>query len=433
MTRISRRDFATAAATAAAAGAAGTAALAGFAPAVLGQARARARVVVVGGGFGGATTAKYLRALDKNVQVTLVEPAQTFYTCPFSNLVLAGLRTMPSIAHNYNVLRSKHGVNVVHSAATKVDPAKKTVTLAGGQTLPYEKLVLSPGVDMNWGAIAGYDEKASELLPHAWKAGPQTALLRRQLEAMKDGGVFVIAVPGEPFRCPPGPYERVSLIAHYLKTKKPKSKILILDSKDSFSKQGLFLGGWKALYDGMIEWVPLSKDGKVVKVDPKTKSLECELGTKHKGDVVNVVPPQKAGAIAMAAGVNQGDWCPINPTTFESTKQKDIHVIGDASIAAPMPKSGFSASTQGKVVAAAIVAMLQGKEPATPSFANTCYSLVGPDYGISVANVFVVKDGKLTIAPGGGLSPAQADADFRKAEARYAESWYKANTAEVWG
>ena len=393
----------------------------------------RARVVVVGGGFGGATTAKYLRLLDKNLQVTLVEPSITFYTCPFSNLVLGGIRKMEDIGHGYAVLRNRHGVNVVHATATKVDAAKKTVTLATGATLQYDKLVLSPGIEFKWGAIAGYDEKASDALPHAWKAGPQTILLRRQLEAMRDGGVFVIAAPSDPFRCPPGPYERVSMIAHYLKTKKPKSKILILDAKEQFSKQGLFMGGWKELYGGMIEWVPLSKDGKVVKVDAKTRTLECELGAKHKGDVVNVVPPQKAGAIAAAAGVVQGDWCPINPATFESTLQKDIHVIGDASIAAPMPKSGFSASSQGKVTAAAIVAMLQGKEPTSPSFANTCYSVVGPDYGISVANVFVVKDGKLAAAPGGGVSPAQADAAFRKAEARYAESWYKANAAEVWG
>ena len=425
MSDLSRREFAL--------GLGGALALTGVAGPALGQAARRARVVVVGGGFGGATAAKYLRLLDKNIQVTLVEPAQIFYTCPFSNLVLGGLRTMQSIAHNYNALRTKHGANVVHSTATKVDAAKKTVTLANGQTLPYDKLVLSPGIDFKWGAIAGYDEKASQMLPHAWKAGPQTALLRRQLEAMKDGGRFIIACPADPFRCPPGPYERVSMIAHYFKTKKPKSKILILDAKEAFSKQGLFMGGWNALYDGMIEWVPLSKDGKVVKVDPKTKQLECELGAKHKGDVVNVVPPQKAGAIAMAAGVAQGDWCPVNPATFESTLQKDIHVIGDASIAAPMPKSGFSASSQGKVTAAAIVAMLQGKAPAIPSFANTCYSMVGLDYGISVANVFVVKDGKMGVAPGGGVSPAQADAAFRKAEARYAESWYKANAAEVWG
>jgi len=425
MSDFSRREFGLGLA-----GVAGAAALAGPAAS---QAAKRARVVVVGGGFGGATAAKYIKTLDRSVIVTLVEPNPVFYTCPFSNLVLGGLKTMQNIAHNYDALRVKHGVNVMATTATKVDPAKKTVTTASGVVLQYDKLVLSPGIDFKWNAIAGYDEKAPDLLPHAWKAGPQTILLRRQLEAMKDGGVFVIAVPPDPFRCPPGPYERVSMVAHYLKTKKPKSKILILDAKENFSKQGLFMGGWKALYDGMIEWVPQSKDGRVTKVDPKTKQLECELGAKHKGDVVNVVPPQKAGAIAMAAGVAQGDWCPVNPATFESTLQKDIHVIGDASIAAPMPKSGFSASSQAKVAAAAIVAMLQGKQPATPSFANTCYSLVGPDYGISVANVFVVKDGKMAAAPGGGVSPAQADAAFRKAEAQYAESWYRANAAEVWG
>jgi sulfide dehydrogenase [flavocytochrome c] flavoprotein chain len=300
--------------------------------------------------------------------------------------------------------------------------------------LQYDKLVLSPGVDFKWGAIAGYDEKAAAVLPHAWKAGEQTVLLRRQLEAMKDGGTVIISAPAEPFRCPPGPYERVSMIAHYLKTKKPKSKILVLDAKESFSKQGLFTAGWKALYDGMIEWVPQSKDGEVIKVDVKTKEVECKLGTKHKGDVVNIVPPQKAGAIAAAAGVAQPDWCPINPATFESTLQKDIHVIGDASIANPMPKSGFSASSQAKVVAAVIVALLQGKTPPSASYANTCYSLVGPDYGISVAAVYKVQDGKMAaVAGAGGVSPAQADAAFRKAEARYGESWYKANAAEVWG
>jgi sulfide dehydrogenase [flavocytochrome c] flavoprotein subunit len=425
MSDFSRREFGL--------GLAGIAGATALAAPAASQAAKRARVVVVGGGFGGATAAKYIKLLDRSVIVTLVEPNPVFYTCPFSNLVLGGLKTMQNIAHNYDALRVKHGVNVMATTATKVDPAKKTVTTAGGVVLQYDKLVLSPGIDFKWNAIAGYDEKAPDALPHAWKAGPQTILLRRQLEAMKDGGTFVISVPADPFRCPPGPYERVSMVAHYLKTKKPKSKILILDAKENFSKQGLFMGGWKALYDGMIEWVPLSKDGKVVKVDPKTKQLESDLGAKHKGDVVNVVPPQKAGAIAMAAGVAQGDWCPINPATFESTLQKDIHVIGDAAIAAPMPKSGFSASSQAKVVAAAIVAMLQGKQPATPSFANTCYSVVGPEYGISVANVFVVKDGKMTMAPGGGVSPAQADAAFRKAEAQYADSWYRANAAEVWG
>ncbi len=425
MTEISRRGFA--------AGLGGAVALAGLGGSAFAQGAAkRARVVVIGGGWGGATAAKFVRLIDKNVQVTLVEPTATYYTCPFSNLVLGGLKTMANIAQNYNALR-KAGVTIAQDMAAKVDPAKKTVTLRGGAALPYDKLVVSPGIDMKWGAIAGYDEKAAETIPHAWKAGAQTILLKKQLDAMKDGGLFVISAPADPFRCPPGPYERVSMIAHYFKTKKPKSKILILDAKENFSKQGLFMGGWKALYGGMIEWVALSKDGKVVKVDAKSKEVECELGAKHKPDVLNVVPPQKAAAIVAAAGVAQGDWCPINAATFESTLQKDVHVIGDASISAPMPKSGFSASSQAKVTAAAIVAMLQGREPATPSFANTCYSVIGPDYGISVANVYVVKDGKMAVAPGGGVSPAEADAAFRKAEARYAEGWYRSNIAEAWG
>ncbi len=428
MSNISRRDFAL--------GIGGAVTLSGIAPSAFAQTAAakRARVVVVGGGFGGATVAKYLRLLDKSIQVTLVEPSQLFYTCPFSNLVLGGLKTIDFITHNYTALRTKHGVTVLHTTATRVDPAKKTVSLANGQTLQYDKLVLSPGIDLKWGAIAGYDEPAAQLAPHAWKAGAQTLLLRRQLEAMKDGGTFVMSAPADPFRCPPGPYERVSMVAHYLKAKKPKSKILVLDAKENFSKQGLFTAGWKQLYGTMIEWVPLSKDGKVTKVDAKGKQVECELGAKHKGDVFNIIPPQKAGAIAAAAGVTQGDWCPINAATFESTLQKDIHVIGDASIAAPMPKSGFSASSQGKVTAAVIVALLQGKTPPTASYANTCYSLVGTDYGISVAAVYRADGAKMIQVPGsGGVSPADGDAAFRKAEARYGESWYKANAAEVWG
>jgi sulfide dehydrogenase [flavocytochrome c] flavoprotein subunit len=425
MTRISRRRFSQAFA--------GSLGIAGV-PWVARAQAARGRVVVIGGGFGGAATAKYIRMLDGNVQVTLIEPSRTFYTCPFSNLVLGGLKQMADIAHSYDALRSKWGATVTHDTATAVDPVRKTVTLAAGAVLPYDKLVLSPGIDIKWGAIAGYDEKAAERIPHAWKAGPQTVLLRQQLEAMPDGGLFVLSSPANPFRCPPGPYERVSMIAHYFKTAKPRSKILILDAKENFSKQGLFMAGWKALYDGMIEWVPLGKDGKVVKVDPATREVEGELGAKHKPDVLNIVPPQKAAAIAIAAGVAQGDWCPINPLTFESTMQKDIHVIGDASVAAPMPKSGFSASSQGKVVAAAIVAMLGGKEPQGASYANTCYSLVGPNYGISVADVYKAEAGKMVQVPNaGGVSPANVPPEFRQAEARYAESWYRTNTAEVWG
>jgi NADPH-dependent 2,4-dienoyl-CoA reductase/sulfur reductase-like enzyme len=429
MTDLSRRTFGLA-------GAAGLASLAALMPghAFAQGATRRFRVVVVGGGFGGATTARYLKLLDPGIAVTLVEPSPNFVTCPFSNLVLGGLKTMPQITHSYAGVR-RAGVQVVHDSATKVDAEKKTVTTRGGMTLAYDRLVLSPGIDLRWNAIAGYDEKAAEVMPHAWRAGPQTALLKRQLEAMKDGGTFCLVAPADPFRCPPGPYERVSMVAHYLKTKKPKSKILVLDAKESFSKQGLFMEGWKALYGGMIEWVPLSKDGKIVKVDPKTRQLEGELGAKHTPDVVNLVPPQRAGAIAAAAGVADGSgWCPVNPATFESTLKKDIHVIGDAAIAAPMPKSGFSASSQGKVVAAVIAAAAQNKPAPAASYANTCYSLVGVDYGISIAAVYRVEGGKMTaVAGAGGVSPTGAPAEFRKLEAQYGEGWYRSQVADSWG
>jgi sulfide dehydrogenase [flavocytochrome c] flavoprotein subunit len=394
----------------------------------------KGRVVVIGGGFGGATAAKYVRTLDPGIEVTLVEPAQTFYTCPFSNYVLAGFKTMNDIAHGYGPLRDRHGVRVVHDTATAIDPTVRTVKLAGGGTLSYDKLVVSPGIDIRWNALEGYDEAAAEIMPHAWKAGPQTMLLRRQLEAMPDGGLVILTPPANPFRCPPGPYERTAMIAHYLKTTKPRSKILVLDAKDQFSKQGLFLAGWKAVYGDMIEWVPLSKDGKVVRVMPKEMTVVSEFGQQHKANVVNVIPPQLAGKIARDSGLaNQTGWCAVNPATFESTAHKDVHVIGDASIAGAMPKSGFAANSQGKVAALAIVNALNGREPAAPTFVNTCYSLIAPDYGISVADVYRVTPQGIAAAPNaGGVSPANADASFRRAEALYAESWYASMSREIW-
>lgn len=395
---------------------------------------AAGRVVVVGGGFGGATAAKYIKRRNPDIAVTLIEANKRFYTCPFSNLYLGGLRDFESIGHSFDELTGEYGVELVTDWAEDVDGDAHTLTLASGDVLEYDKLVLSPGIDIRWGAIEGYDEAASELVPHAWKAGPQTQLLRSQLEAMEDGGTFILSSPTDPFRCPPGPYERVSLIANYFKTHKPNSKIIILDSKDAFSKQGLFQAGWDALYGDMIEWVSASNDGRVIRVDAAAGEVETEFGTIHKADVLNVVPPQKAGAIADAAGVtNEGGWAPVHAETFESQLVADVHVIGDASVAAPMPKSGFSANAQGKVAAAAIVAALAGEEVATPSWANTCYSLVGPEYGISVANVYLIADGQIGVADGGGVSPAEADADFRRREAVYAAGWYDAISNDTWG
>jgi len=425
MTALSRRQFNLLFGATAAAGA-----LTGCA-----TAQARPKVVVVGGGFGGATAARYLKLMDANLDVTLVEPNREFYTCPFSNLVLGGLKQMADIRHTYDGLRGKHGVTVVHEAAAAIDPAQKTVRLSGGGTLPYDRLIVSPGVDLRWNAIQRYDEAAAEKMPHAWKAGAQTTLLRRQLEAMPDGGTFIMVAPADPFRCPPGPYERASMIAHYFKTAKPRSKILILDAKDAFSKQGLFMEGWRALYPGMIEWVKAADDGKVGAVDAESMTVETDFGVVHKGNVVNVIPPQRAGAIAQQAGLaDRSGWCPVDPATFESKLHPGIYVVGDATIAAPMPKSGFSANSQGKIAAAAIVAGLKGQAAPSPSYANTCYSMVGPDYAISIAAVYRAVNGQMTAVPNsGGVSPMGADANFRMQEARYAEGWYASITQDMFG
>lgn len=393
---------------------------------------AAGKVVVIGGGFGGATAARYVKLRNSAIDVTLIEPSKTFYTCPFTNLYLAGLRTFGQQGHDYDDLRAL-GVKVVHDVASAVDPGTKKVRLAGGQVLAYDKLLLSPGIDFRWNALEGYDEAASQLAPHAWKAGAQTILLKKQLEAMPDGGTFLMVAPANPFRCPPGPYERTSMVAHYLKHHKPKSKIVILDSKDAFSKQGLFQDGWNQVYGDLIEWVPLAKDGKVVRVDAKNLTVETEFGQIHKADVLNIIPPQKAGAIAELAGVtNQSGWVPVKPQTFESELVPDIYVVGDATVAAPMPKSGFSANAQAKVAAAAIVNALADEPAVQASFSNTCYSLIAPDYGISVAHLYTLREGKLAEASG-GVSPRNADANFRKLEAQHGEAWYNAIALDTWG
>ena len=294
--------------------------------------------------------------------------------------------------------------------------------------------MIAPGVDLRWDALPGYDEAAAEQMPHAWQAGEQTLLLRRQLEAMDDGGLVVIAPPANPYRCPPGPYERASLIAYYLKARKPRSKVLILDAKDAFSKQRLFLDAWKQLYPGMIEWVPLSGGGEVVAVEPATRTLVTDFD-RHRADVANVIPPQRAGHIAIAAGVaDRTGWCPIDPVSFESTLQPGIHVIGDAALAGAMPKSAFAANAQAKCCAAAVAALLDGRAPAPPKLINACYSIVAPDYAISVAGVYHAAAGQLAeVAGAGGTSPLDAPRSQRAREAEYAAAWFRTITAEAFG
>jgi NADPH-dependent 2,4-dienoyl-CoA reductase/sulfur reductase-like enzyme len=391
------------------------------------------KVVVVGGGFAGASAARALKKANPAITVTLVEANPTFTACPFSNGVIAGLRPLRAQQFNYEKL-GEAGISLAFQAAAGVDAQGKSVTLSGGTKLPYDRLIMAPGVDLRWDGLPGYTERTADIMPHAWKAGEQTLLLRSQLEAMEDGGTVVIVAPANPFRCPPGPYERASLIAHYLKTKKPKSKVIILDAKDAFSKQRLFLNAWAALYPDHIEWVSLSKGGKVNAVDAATKTLKTDFAD-HKADVANVIPPQQAAAIAQTAGVaDRSGWCPVDPVTFESKLVPNIHVLGDAAIMGAMPKSAFSANAQAKVCAAAVADLLAGKTPPEPRLINTCYSLVAPDYGITVAGVYKPANGVLADIEGaGGVSPIDAPRENRALEAQFAEGWFKTITSEVFG
>jgi NADPH-dependent 2,4-dienoyl-CoA reductase/sulfur reductase-like enzyme len=388
------------------------------------------RVVVVGGGFAGATCARFVKRIAPRINVTLVEASPKFIACPFSNPVIVGLRELSAQEFGYSKLEGEQ-IALNLAPATAIDAGTRTVTLSNGASVSYDRLVLAPGIDLRWDGLPGYTEAAAEKMPHAWKAGEQTLLLRRQLEAMADGGTVVISAPANPFRCPPGPYERASLIAYYLKTKKPRSKLIVLDAKDVFSKQRLFQNAWKELYPN-LEWVSLSAGGKVTSVDVGAMTLVTDFA-RHKADVANVIPPQKAARIAEIAGVaDRTGWCPIDPATFESKLQPNIHVIGDASIAGAMPKSAFAANAQAKVCAAAVAKLLGGQKPDEPKLINTCYSLVAPDYGISVANVYGPADGQIKDL-GGGVSPVDAPSSTRAAEAIFANGWFKTITEEVFG
>ena len=397
------------------------------------RAQSSARVAIIGGGFGGASLARALRHADPRIAITLVEPNATFIACPFSNLVVAGLRDIAAQRFGYDAIKAA-GIRVLQTAATAIDPAARRVTLADGTTLDYDRLVLSPGIDLRWDALPGYTEAAAQTMPHAWKAGEQTLNLRTRLEAMPDNGLVVMSVPANPYRCPPGPYERASLIAHFLKTRKPRAKLIVLDAKDAFSKQRLFQDAWKKLYPGTLEWIGLSAAGKVAEVDADAGTVKTDFET-YKPDVANISPPQRAAAIAALAGAaDRTGWCAIDPVTFESRSAPNIHVIGDAAIAGGMPKSAFAANAQAKACALALVDLLGGTPPAEPRLMNTCYSLVAPGYGISVAGVYRPANGLLTDIDGaGGTSPLDAPAETRTREADYADAWFHTITSEAFG
>jgi sulfide dehydrogenase [flavocytochrome c] flavoprotein chain len=394
-------------------------------------AQSPARVAVIGGGFGGASCARALRQLDGRLQVSLIEPDRVFTACPFSNEVIGGLRELGQQQFTYDRIAAE-GVTVIAQAAAKIDPERRAVELADGNFLTYDRLVLAPGIDMRFDALPGYDEAASARMPHAWKAGEQTVLLRKQIEAMDDGGVVVLAVPSAPLRCPPAPYERACLIAHYLKNKKPRSKILVLDAKDAFSQQRLFENAWKELYPGMIERIALSQGGRVTSVDPATNSIITDFGN-YTAAVANVIPPHKAGRIAEIAGaVDKTGWCPIDPVTFASRLVPDIHVIGDAAIAGGIPKSASAASAQGKACAAAIVNAFSGKSPEMPRLNGACYNTVAPGYAFSLKGIYQPRDGQFAEAEV-SISPADAPREVRQREAEQALDWFNTITADAFG
>lgn len=380
------------------------------------------RVVIVGGGFGGATAAKYLRMWSNNqIEVVLIERNATFISCPMSNTVLGGSRTINDLTRSYDTLKSKYGIKLVRGEVTAIDPQKQTVTLADGY-LSYDRLIIAPGVDFAFDKIEGHSAKvADQSIPHAWKAGAQTIMLRKQLESMRDGGIFAISIPKMPYRCPPGPYERACQVAFYLKNNKPKSKVLILDANpDIVSKKGLFTAAWKELYPDMVEY---RANAMVMKVDPAGRIAKTEF-EDVKADVLNILPPMKAGAVANMAGVVNVDnsWCAVDFRSYESSAQKNIHVIGDA-VSAAMPKSGHMATSQAKICAAAVIELMQGRAPdPDPAISNTCYSMVSDSEAVHVAHVYRFNAEKraMVAADGGGVSAQRSGI-----EATLAGYWLK--------
>ncbi|ARE42440.1 Sulfide dehydrogenase [flavocytochrome C] flavoprotein chain precursor (plasmid) [Rhodovulum sp. P5] len=401
------------------------------APRVIGQ--ARPKVVVVGGGAGGATAARYLAKDGKGaMDVTLIEPTRTYYTCFFSNLYIGGFREFSSIGHSYGELASGYGVNVVHDWVVGVDRDASTVATAAGHTFPYDRLIVAPGIDFVAGAVPGWSAAAQNKMPHAWKAGSQTQLLKAQIESMPEGGVYCMVAPPNPYRCPPGPYERVSMVAHVLKEKNPTAKILIVDPKAKFSKQALFQEGWTRHYDGMIEWVGPDFGGANVSVNPDTMEVDID-GTVETVDVCNVIPRQKAGHIAHVMGLTESSgFCPIVPTTMQSRMDENIHVLGDATIAGDMPKSGFSANSQAKVAAMAVRGALTGSRVFPAKYSNTCWSLIDTDDGVKVGASYQATDEKIAKVDG-FISQTGEDAALRKATYEESVGWYAGITTDMFG
>jgi sulfide dehydrogenase [flavocytochrome c] flavoprotein subunit len=387
-----------------------------------------AHVVIVGGGFAGATCAMSLRRLNPTIRVTVVDPDDPFVTCPMSNSVLVGLRNIQSIRVPRHGLESA-GVNYVRDSVSSIDTQSRRASLARGAALEYDRLVMAPGIRFLWGQPQGYDQAAAALMPHAWQAGEQTEILASQLRAMRSGGVVAISVPAGPMRCPPGPYERAGLIAGFLQQHKPRSKVLIFDSNNHFPRQDVFTDAWQSLYPGMIEWISVVDGGAVVRVAAAEGVLYTSQGA-HRIDVANIIPPQAPGLLAAQTGLaSDHGWCSVRPETFESTAVPDVHVIGDACIAEPMPKAASAANSQAKQCARAIVAILEGREPPNPIFESVCYSMLARGRALSIHGRFELSDGVIRQTP----APAHVEPAQPRQEALNAERWYRQIVTEAFG
>ena len=396
------------------------------------RAQSGARVVVIGGGAGGATLARYLAKDSKGeINVTLVEPTRHYYTCFFSNLYIGGFRDMASLGHSYGTLAAEYGINVVHDWAVGVDRDAKTVTLAGGSVLPYDRLVLSPGIDFVEGSVPGWDINAQNKMPHAYKAGSQSELLKAQIMAMPQGGRFAMIAPPNPYRCPPGPYERISMVAHLLTQVNPTAKILLVDPKEKFSKQGLFEEGWQKHYGGMIERIGPDFGGDKVEVRPDTMEVVVD-GTVEKVDVCNVIPGQKAGRICDMAPITDGNWASVSGFTMQSRADANIYVLGDATSQGDMPKSGYSANSQAKVAAMAIRGELLGTAVFPAKFTNTCWSLIAPDDGVKVGAAYEANEEKIA-SVSSFVSQTGEDAALRKQTYEESIGWYAGITTDMFG
>ncbi|MGQ0456193.1 MAG: FCSD flavin-binding domain-containing protein [Hyphomicrobium sp.] len=397
-----------------------------------------AKIVIIGGGPGGATAAARLKAADAALDVTLVEPKTQYTTCFYSNLYLGGFRSFQSITHSYEGV-AKRGVTVINDTATAIDAIARTVTLAkGGAPLSYDRLILAPGIDIKYSAIEGYGEAASEIMPHAWQGGPQTWSLKQKLLALPDGGLVVMTAPPNPYRCPPGPYERACMIGHFLKTRKPRSKLIVFDAKATYSKQPVFEEAFSEFYKDVVEMNLTTEidDFAVQRVDPATGEVLTKAGRKERAALANIIPPQRAGLIAERAGAIDGDWCPVHPENFTSTKVENVYVIGDAAVAADMPKSAFSAANQATFVAADIIADLSGKPRPPGQYRNTCWSMVAPENSVKIGGDYKPgsKDGKAILAAVDPfVSQPSESIETRRQTFRESADWYQSATADMFG